>query len=305
VRPTEQMIVGALAGAARRLLAVALIALILFPAPQAVLAMVRARHVQGVSSGKVLTDVANLRIDGASAVEDSSIRTCVAAIRYPFNTSVFRIEVYDTPEAGMEDAAAYYEFPASIVHVKRDAFAGRPDGTLARLLAHELGHMVDMLYFTDKDRADIGKNRGYDMSRPWDDRDVAWAKRPSEDFAETFAQLTQPLSLEPVATDFGPVVGEAQLRGVLTRHVKDRAETLQSIQTERFLNELSNQSHMATGVPLVAFVIQVIVILYALSGALNGFRNARIAVLRQRSMRRRRSAPAPGSAPGTASGHHA
>jgi hypothetical protein len=299
------MIVGALAGAARRLLAIALIALILFPAPQAVLAMVRSNHVAGVSTGKQLTDAANLRIDGATAAEDASIRKCVAAIRYPFNTSVFRIEVYDTAEAGMEDAAAYYEFPASIVHIKRDAFDGRPDGTLGRLLAHELGHMVDMLYFTDKDRADIAKNRGYNMALPWDDRNVAWGKRPSEDFAETFAQLTQPLSLEPIATDFGPVTGEAQLRAVLARHIKDRAETLQSIQTERLLNELSNQSKLATDVPLVAFVIQIIVIGYALSGARNGFRDARIAVVRERGMQRRRAAPAPGSAPGTASGHHA
>jgi hypothetical protein len=299
------MLIGTLAGAAKRLLVIAIIALMLFPAPQAVLAVVRAEHVAGVSSGKQLTDVRKLRIEGATLSEDARIRKCVAAIRYPFNTSLFRVEVYDVSEPGMEDAAAYYEFPASILHIKRASFDGRPDATLGRLVAHELGHMVDMLYLTDRDRADIAAARGYPANIPWDDRNVAWGQRPSEDFAETFAQLTQPLSLDPVATSYGPVVDEARLRVVLTRHVKDRTETLQSIQTERLLNELTSQSHLATDSPLGAFVLQVIVIFYALAGAWTGFREARRVVARQRGMQRGRASQATGSVPGTASGHHA
>lgn len=305
MRPAERVLIGTCAGAARRLLALTLIAFIILPAPQAVLAAVRRQHVAGVSNGKAMSDVSKLRVTGASDDEVARIRKAVGAIRYPLNTAVFRIDVYDESDADMQDAAAYYEFPASIIHLRRESFSGRPDSMLARLLAHELGHMVDMLYLTDQDRADVGKIRAYRMDMPWDDRAVPWGKRPSEDFAETFAQLTQPLSLDPVATDYGPVVQEDDLRTILSRHVTDRTETLQSIRTERFLNQLTNQFRVATDVPLAGFVMQVIVILYALTGALKGFREARVAVLREQSMRRTRTATAAGTVPGAASGHHA
>jgi hypothetical protein len=277
-----------------------LVMTIVLPAPQAVLAAVRSQGGEGVSSGKTLTRVQDVSITGATTVEEERIRRCVGAIRYPLNAGVFTIEVYDVATPEMADAAAYYEYPASVIHLKRAAFENRSDGTLGRLVAHEIGHMVDLLYFTEQDRSAWSGLRSYPAELAWDDRAAAWERRPSEDFAETFAQLTQPLSLEPMATAYGPVEHDPALRGLLAKHVSNGVETLQSIQTERALNEITDQVRWATTDPLTLLVLEGILILYALSGAVNGFREARIRVLRDSAARRARAAPATGRAPGTA-----
>ncbi len=300
MRPSERMTLGAVSGAARRLLALLIVALLVLPAPEAALAALRQQSSPGVSQGKVLTDASKIRITGATPQEEVRIRRCVAAIRYPLNPSVFTIEVYDTPTPDMQDAAAYYEYPPSVVHLKRDSFEGRTDATLGKLLAHELGHMVDILYFNDADRAAWGRIRGYPEDIQWDDRTVSWDRRPAEDFAETFAALTQPLSMEPMATAYGPVEGEASLRALLAKHVSNGSETLRGIQTERMLNQLTDQVRFVTDEPAALFVIELVVVCYALAGFLKGFRQARLEVAREVAARRRRATSEAGRAPGTA-----
>jgi hypothetical protein len=301
MRSFERLLVGTLAGAARRLLAVSVVLAILIPAPQVILATVRNQGGQGVSSGQALTRVGDIAISGATQAEEARIRRCIGAIRYPLNTSIFKIDVYDNATPDMAGAAAFYEYPASVIHLKRGSFENRSDGTLGRLVAHEVGHMVDLLYFTDRDRAKWGELRGYPIGVSWDDRSATWDKRPAEDFAETFAQLTQPMSLEPMATAYGPVEQESALRSLLAKHVTNGAETLRSIQTERALNEITDQFSWARTDPLTLLVLESILIFYALSGAISGFGKARLQVLRAGIARHAHTAPATGCAPGTVS----
>jgi hypothetical protein len=284
---TETVCTTAVQCAARRLLVLFVVFAVLFPLPAAALAWARDNHVAGVSTGKVLTPVDKITIENASPEEEARIRSTIGAIRYPFNPEVFTVSVYDeTDQPDLAEAAAYYEYPASVVHIRRGSFERYPDAVLGRLVAHELGHMVDMLYLDDSDRARVGAIRDYPKGLEWDSRSVDWAQRPSEDFAETFATLTQPLSLEPMATDYGPVTEEATLRTVLASHASDGTETLKSIRTERVLASVSDQIGAAAKQRETQVLIEVLAVGALLSGLVHGMTTGlRTVRIRARSRR--------------------
>ena len=299
----ERMIVGTLAGAARNLLAALVVFALVVPAPKLAAGLIGGNAVATSVTNRSLASTRRLSITGATPAEEQRIRYVIGAIRYPLNTSLFTVDVYDRADSSdMAGAAAYYEFPASVIHIKRDAIDGQSDSELGHVVAHEIGHMVDMLYLTEADRTRIRDLRGYPTSITWDDRSVAWDRRPSEDFAEVFAQLTQPLSMTPVGTSYGEVDHEAQLRSVLAARVTNGTETLHSIRAERLLNEVSSQLTFVSSQTWSGVALETMVILYAISGAVAGLRRSRLEWVREQaySHRCRSTTRAVRHAPGAA-----
>jgi hypothetical protein len=147
---------------------------------------------------------ANLvQISGATSAEEAAIRRVLAAERFVADPNTYSIVVTD--QLPLDGAVGLYEWPEGRILLKRDAFSGRPITTLARILGHELGHAVDRAYLTPAQRQAYLQLRGLPADADWDAQSSPWVQRPVEDFAEVFANLTQPLAAGIPATAFGPV----------------------------------------------------------------------------------------------------
>jgi len=118
----------------------------------------------------------------APQTAQDKIAAAMARITYPWQQTGYRI-VFSGPQPGMQGRTSPRSMGFIEIYV-------RPDETvdnLAHVIAHEIGHAVDLTYGNDQRRSVWLQLRGI-TPRPWftcsmcDDFSV-----PAGDFAETFA----------------------------------------------------------------------------------------------------------------------
>jgi hypothetical protein len=149
--------------------------------------------------------------DPAATVE-ARINTAMALVSYPWRQLGYRI-LFESAQPGMQGRTSPRRLGTIEIYVRPDVSAG----DLAHVIAHEIGHAVDLVYGDDQRRSLWLQLRGVG-SQPWfpcnmcDDFST-----PAGDFAETFAYwqlhdysrsrlapLPTPAQLSQLAQLFGP-----------------------------------------------------------------------------------------------------
>jgi hypothetical protein len=138
-----------------------------------------------------------------SSVDDPLVQATLAAIAYPWQDRLRGWVVAFVPPLAGVHGMTYPQQRRIEIYVR----AGDTSTDLARVLAHELGHAIDVTYNDARDRDAWRRARGVDPGVPW------W---PSEsapdfasmagDFAEAFAQWQTGVISESVVA--GPLTGE-------------------------------------------------------------------------------------------------
>jgi hypothetical protein len=111
----------------------------------------------------------------------------------------------------------YYESP-SMICISSDVVDDPVRNNLPHVLAHEIGHAVEVQKMSDAARTEFMELRGLDTSQDWRDLKDPWALRPQEDFAEVFAALDSPSFAWPIQTLGGRIRNEQALRALIQRY---------------------------------------------------------------------------------------
>lgn len=146
---------------------------------------------------------AQVAIEGTPA-QQQTIRRALDRLSWTADPSAYSIRVV-TQGALSEGDMGTYVYPDSIIYVDERVVANPERENLAHILAHELGHMVDLQYMDDATRTWFMESRGLSAIDGWAASAAPWTARPQEDFAEVFATLDAPFSLWPIQTIGGRI----------------------------------------------------------------------------------------------------
>lgn len=156
-----------------------------------------------------------VRIEATTA-EQVEIRESLDSLVWPVDPKSFTIRV--VPHGTMPDDPGMYLGPQHVIEIDAEV-ADDPIGKdLSHLLAHEIGHSLDLSKLDDQGRASFRKLRGIDPRQDWEDGHEPWNTRPQEDFAEVFAALDSPASVTPIRTFGGRMADETALRTLMARY---------------------------------------------------------------------------------------
>jgi|GEM_PF-3612100 len=155
-----------------------------------------------------------LRIEGATVDETRLLRAAVESLRYPVDTGLFAVKVVEN-DPMLTGASAIFVYPENVIYVDRETIRVSGTQELEHIMAHEIGHSVDLLLMDEAARQTVSRLRRYPAQLGWEGSQVAWNLRPQEDFAEVFATLVTPGSSQPIATSYGHIQDVKALRRVI------------------------------------------------------------------------------------------
>jgi len=111
-----------------------------------------------------------------------------------------------------------YIYPDSVICIDERVLANPEHENLVHIVAHEIGHMVDLVYLSDATRAWFMKTRGFSVTEVWaGQKTTPWECRPQEDFAEVYAALDAPFALWPIQTLGGRIEQPDVMRQTIER----------------------------------------------------------------------------------------
>lgn len=175
-----------------------------------------------------------LQVEG-TASERAAVRHALDDLVYPVDTSGFKV-VVTTAENLPENAAGMYIYPENVIYLHEDVVRDPRRQGLSHVLAHEIGHMFDMVYMDESARVEFLKMRSFPPGTSWRSSDADWASRPEEDFAEVFAVLDAPSAGTPVQTDAGRIKNIAQARRLVERFQPGPSRTTKRLQVATMLS---------------------------------------------------------------------
>jgi hypothetical protein len=160
--------------------------------------------------------VAGLQIEGTPDQQET-IRQALDSIAWPVDSAGLTI-VVTSPGNLPPNAAATYLYPGNVISLNSDVVNDPARQPLAKVLAHEIGHMFDCGYLDQDGRDEYLSLRGFPAGTDWRSEDSDWALRPSEDFAEVFAAFATPASRIPIATDIGRTSNPERIGALIARY---------------------------------------------------------------------------------------
>lgn len=220
-----------------------------------------------------------VRIEGATADEASRLREAVESMDYPVDTSLFSVKVVeDDPMFADGAAAALFVYPENVVYMDRETVrvCGRQE--LQHVMAHEIGHSVDLLLMDDSARQAVSRLRGYPSELGWEGSSADWERRPQEDFAEVFATLVTPGSSQPIATAYGHVTDAEALRRIIDAYAPGTAASPRPVSDGSF--SLASAGDAFAANPVEGSLIVAIAGLWSLTGAYGRMERVRRRALR-------------------------
>lgn len=147
---------------------------------------------------------AQVAIEGTPA-QQRSIRKAIDQLAWKVDPTAFKVRVVPAGSLA-EGHMGTYVYPDSIVCIDERVLANPEHENLVHIVAHEIGHMVDLLYLDDTTRAWFMQTRGFSTTEVWAGQSATpWEARPQEDFAEVYAVLDAPFALWPIQTIGGRI----------------------------------------------------------------------------------------------------
>lgn len=209
-------------GAARPLVLFLVTLAVMLPASRAILTW----HVRGRAEWSApdfgAGNVPEIRVRNGSPEDTERVQLAVAQLRLP-ELPPLDITVGIRADECTPCVASYD--PATHEISLAPAMLADPP-SLRSALAHEIGHLVDNRLLDAASRRRFSRMRGHPSSASWLAQDRPWHERPSEDFAEAFCALAQPVPYRPVATAYGRVDAVA-----LERLLSERGFPLEPVRT--------------------------------------------------------------------------
>jgi hypothetical protein len=156
-----------------------------------------------------------VRIDGTPS-QQAAVRSALDELAWPVDPKAFTVRI--VPHGKLADDPGMYLGPDRVIEIDAEIADDPVMKDLAHLLAHEVGHSIDLTKLDDEARAQFMELRGIDPRQDWQDSRDAWDGRPQEDFAEVFAALDSPASVTPIRTFGGRMTNEKALRKFMARY---------------------------------------------------------------------------------------
>lgn len=137
--------------------------------------------------------------------QQQAIRQVIDRLAWKVDPAAFTVRV--VPAGSLdEDHMGTYIHPDSVVCIDERVLANPEHENLTHIVAHEIGHMVDLVYLDDATRTWFMRTRGFSQSEVWEgSKGTPWEARPQEDFAEVYAVLAAPFALWPIQTIGGRI----------------------------------------------------------------------------------------------------
>lgn len=186
----------------------------------------------------------HLQVEG-SPREAAAVRQALNDLVWPVDTSALKV-VVTAPQSLPSGDAGVYLYPDNVIYLNQKVVDEPAKFGLSHVLAHEVGHMVDMVYLDDAGRAEFLRLRGYGPNVDWTGENDDWKKRPSEDFAEVFAALSAPSSSVAIQTDGGPIKDPTAMSSLLQRYQPGPTRKVNSLKVATMLSLARAGAHEMT-----------------------------------------------------------
>ena len=167
-----------------------------------------------------------------------------------------------------------YVSPQSIIYIDATVADDPVRQSLSRILAHEIGHMVDVTRMDDDARAQFMSMRGFDPSMDWRDSSAPWADRPQEDFAEVYAAIDSPFSLWPIQTVGGRMHDEAGLRTLIERFQRSPSRPREGLNLSALKSQANSALQMVKNDTFVLEILLGMAVVYASVSAIQSMQDA-------------------------------
>ena len=211
------------------------------------------------------------RIEGTPAEQDA-VRRALDQLVWPIDPKSFTIKI--VPHADLKDDPGMYLSGESVILIDADVADDPIRQDLARVLAHEIGHAVEVTRMDDAARAEFMSLRGFDSTTDWRDQDAPWSARPQEDFAEVFAAIDSPSSVWPIQTVGGRMINEGALRALIERYQSGPSRPLARLDFSAVSSQASSLVSMIINDTFLLEVMFGIAILYASVSAIQSMGDA-------------------------------
>lgn len=209
----------------------------------------------------------DLAVDGPPEAR-VAVREAFGSLKYRVDASGFRVVVTDQSKLPA-DTCALYVGPENIIYISAEQIQKSDTASLSRVLAHEIGHMIDATYFDDASRREFMRLRGFAPGTTWADTRVAWDSRASEDFAEVYAFLDAPLCRTLIATNGGQLTNAAAVQTLIESRRPDPYRQTMPLKVATQLNIAWNGTDSVRTNPILVLLACVIVFLAISAGAAN------------------------------------
>jgi hypothetical protein len=158
---------------------------------------------------------ARVRISGTPQ-EQAAIRKALDELVWPVDPAAFSVKVVP-PKSLPPNDMGMYVYPQSVILIDSLVVNDPERQNLTHVMAHEVGHMVDLQYLDDQTRSEFMHIRGFSETADWTGAGTAWETQPQEDFAEVYAAMDAPFALWPIQTIGGRIEDPVAMRTLLER----------------------------------------------------------------------------------------
>lgn len=212
-----------------------------------------------------------VRIDGSPA-EQAAVRKALDQLVWPVDPKAFSVRI--VPHEDLPNDPGMYVSPESVILIDAAIVDDPIRQDLARVLAHEVGHAVDVTQMDDQARAEFMSMRGFAPTADWRDSQAVWSARPQEDFAEVFAAIDSPNSVWPIQTVGGRMINEGALRALIERYQPGPSRPRISLDFSAVGTQAANVVGIVLGDTFLIQLLAGIAILYASVSAIQSMNNA-------------------------------
>jgi hypothetical protein len=182
---------------------------------------------------------AQVKVDGTPQ-EQAAIRKALNELMWPVDPSAFTVKVVPKQQLPPNDMGMYV-YPESVIYIDAEVVDDPVRESLPHVLAHELGHMVDVQYLTDDARAQFMSVRGFAPSSDWTGGPgAAWATQPQEDFAEVYAALDAPFTIWTIRTVGGRVQDPTSMRDLIEQYQPGTSRPTESLDVSALVSKVSS-----------------------------------------------------------------
>lgn len=208
-----------------------------------------------------------LSVDGPPEAQ-VAVREAFRSLKYPVDAAGFRVVITDQSQLPA-DTCALYIGPENIIYISADQIRQSDNASLSRVLAHEIGHMIDATYFDSASRSEFMRLRGFSPRTVWTDTSVEWSSRASEDFAEVYAYLDAPLCHAPITTNGGQLANASSVQALIDSRRPDPHSRTVPLKVATQLNIAWNGTDSIRTNPILVLLSCLIVFLATGAGAAN------------------------------------
>jgi hypothetical protein len=188
---------------------------------------------------------AQVRITG-TPTEQATIRKALDQLVWPVDPSAFTVRVVP-PQSLPPNDMGMYVYPESVILIDSTVVNDPERENLTHVMAHEVGHVIDIRYLDNEARAQFLHIRGFSETADWTGAGGAWETQPQEDFAEVYAALDAPFALWPIQTVGGRIEHPAEMRALIERFQSGPSRSHSPVNLASVMSRAGSAAEMIQG----------------------------------------------------------